>query len=516
MDFTQLITASGASGTATVPTPNKPAGEMPAGEFLALIQAGLQQAREAQTAQPGTQQAQNLHNSQTVCVLVEPAAETTTDHAAVAVNAETAVVPADTELIEAESLPPETQAPVPQSLPALWEAMFRQQLEPTADEVTDPTTGTEASEETAPEETALPLYSWSAVPAQSTQQPQANAIVTGATPQQTAQAAQTAQVPQLPQVPQAPPIPQAQAADMAEQGQTEAAAQTAETMPTSGSAQGIKIPAPFTAPEPQNIQLSQSWLDQLQVLGGKALTYQSMQTLQTPEMILAELSPAVKGLTAEAATDATSAGGAESLPVTASGLDFSGHPSGHNQSYTASGERLEFSAPADTSATQASRASAQTQTSELAERIALVRQLSDRIQLLHHARQRSIQLTLNPAHLGKVSLRLQQDAQQLQLHILTELPMAKELIESQIQQLRQQFQQQGLDLQQITIEVNPEHQAFQESASDQQDPQAGQGNHHRQGPEFSLTGALTGPESLESPPITVNPFSDGAAVNTLA
>ncbi|MBT9548278.1 MAG: flagellar hook-length control protein FliK [Candidatus Sericytochromatia bacterium] len=83
--------------------------------------------------------------------------------------------------------------------------------------------------------------------------------------------------------------------------------------------------------------------------------------------------------------------------------------------------------------------------------------LGERIRLLRQAGQSQMRLNLQPAELGRVSLQIVQKEQELHLHIFTDTVMAKELLESQIGQLKQSLMQQGLHLQQCQIEVNPEH-----------------------------------------------------------
>lgn len=83
-----------------------------------------------------------------------------------------------------------------------------------------------------------------------------------------------------------------------------------------------------------------------------------------------------------------------------------------------------------------------------------IQQFSERIRLMRQEGRHEIRLSLKPAELGKISLQLIQQDQQLKMHILTETVMAKDLLESQIGQLKQALQQQGLHLQQIQIEFN--------------------------------------------------------------
>lgn len=173
--------------------------------------------------------------------------------------------------------------------------------------------------------------------------------------------------------------------------------------------------------------------------------------------------------------------------------------------YGTQGQRVD--APHAASATAAATAPA-----ELAEKFQLIRQLTDKIQLMQNARQQAIQLTLHPAELGRLSLRLQQESQQLHLQILTESPLAKDLIESQLPGLRQQLESQGLQLHQVTIDLHPDwSQAHQQAGHEQgRHPQPGHAGH---GPAFSLD-AEAGDES--APIETMLKTNDGSSVNTLA
>lgn len=113
------------------------------------------------------------------------------------------------------------------------------------------------------------------------------------------------------------------------------------------------------------------------------------------------------------------------------------------------------------------QASAEKVIHELGERFAIVKQLTQRMQFLNQ-RDRSLELSLEPAHLGKLTMRLQQSAQQLSLQVFTEMPLAKDLIESHLQQLRNQLQAQGYDVQQIHVHLQSEQQFSQHSSSGQE------------------------------------------------
>lgn len=105
----------------------------------------------------------------------------------------------------------------------------------------------------------------------------------------------------------------------------------------------------------------------------------------------------------------------------------------------------------------------------LAQRFELMQQLGERIQLLHASSRREIELQLKPAHLGKVTVLLQQEARHFNLQILTESPLTKQLIEAHLQQLKDQFNQQGFNLQHVQVDVQSQSQFNQEANPDSAD-----------------------------------------------
>lgn len=108
--------------------------------------------------------------------------------------------------------------------------------------------------------------------------------------------------------------------------------------------------------------------------------------------------------------------------------------------------------------------------SHLIERFQITEQLSRQIRVLKSGEARTLQMTLEPAHLGKLSLRLHQEQHNIHLQILTESPMTRELLESQLQHLKQQFNLQGLDLHQVSVDVHPGwSESQQQSEPDQTD-----------------------------------------------
>lgn len=104
----------------------------------------------------------------------------------------------------------------------------------------------------------------------------------------------------------------------------------------------------------------------------------------------------------------------------------------------------------------------------LEERFQIFKQVEQRLFLMKQQHQREIQMQLEPAHLGKLNLRLQQEGQVFHLHILAESPLAKEILDGQMQQLKAQFVAQGFELAQVEVNVNSDSsEGFQQSNAEQ-------------------------------------------------
>lgn len=78
--------------------------------------------------------------------------------------------------------------------------------------------------------------------------------------------------------------------------------------------------------------------------------------------------------------------------------------------------------------------------------------LSQRVSVMLNNGQQVAELRLNPAHLGSVSIRLQLDEDQANISFVTQNQAVKEAIELSLPKLRDQLQQQGLELAQVDIE----------------------------------------------------------------
>lgn len=78
--------------------------------------------------------------------------------------------------------------------------------------------------------------------------------------------------------------------------------------------------------------------------------------------------------------------------------------------------------------------------------------LSQRVGLMLNNGQQVAELRLNPARLGSVSIRLQLDEDKASISFVTQNQAVKEAIELSLPKLRDQLQQQGLELAQVDIE----------------------------------------------------------------
>lgn len=80
-------------------------------------------------------------------------------------------------------------------------------------------------------------------------------------------------------------------------------------------------------------------------------------------------------------------------------------------------------------------------------------ELSQRISvMLNNGQHQVAELRLNPVHLGPVSVRLQLDEEQANISFITSHQAVKEAIEVSLPRLREQLQQQGLELGHVDIE----------------------------------------------------------------
>lgn len=107
---------------------------------------------------------------------------------------------------------------------------------------------------------------------------------------------------------------------------------------------------------------------------------------------------------------------------------------------------------------------------QLEARFEVFKQVEQHLYLLRQHQQREIQIQLEPAQLGKLNLRLQQEGHLFQLHITAENAVAKEILEAHIQQLKAQFAQQGFELSRVDVNVHSDtSDGFNSETSQSQD-----------------------------------------------
>lgn len=127
-------------------------------------------------------------------------------------------------------------------------------------------------------------------------------------------------------------------------------------------------------------------------------------------------------------------------------------------------------------------------------------EFSQRVSLMvNNAQQQQVaELRLNPAHLGPVSVRLQLDDDKASISFVTHQPAVKEAIESSLPKLREQLEQQGLEL----AHADVSHQEQNDSSADSASDQSAQG----------YSGGLSGQEEV-APELIVNlEVSDGVSI----
>lgn len=90
-------------------------------------------------------------------------------------------------------------------------------------------------------------------------------------------------------------------------------------------------------------------------------------------------------------------------------------------------------------------------------------ELSQRVNVMLTNGQQVAELRLNPAHLGSVSIRLQLDEDQANISFVTQNQAVKEAVEASLHKLRDQLQQQGLDLGHVDIEKRDSEEASEHS-----------------------------------------------------
>ncbi|MDH5392539.1 MAG: flagellar hook-length control protein FliK [Gammaproteobacteria bacterium] len=95
-------------------------------------------------------------------------------------------------------------------------------------------------------------------------------------------------------------------------------------------------------------------------------------------------------------------------------------------------------------------------------------EFSQRVSVMfNNAQQQVAELRLNPAHLGPVSVRLQIEDDKASISFVTHQTAVKEAIEVSLPKLREQLQEQGLDLAHVDVSQQDNNEASADSASGQ-------------------------------------------------
>ncbi|MGD8764773.1 MAG: flagellar hook-length control protein FliK [Desulfobacteraceae bacterium] len=82
-----------------------------------------------------------------------------------------------------------------------------------------------------------------------------------------------------------------------------------------------------------------------------------------------------------------------------------------------------------------------------------VNQIVQKAVLLSNAGQHEVRLDLKPEFLGHIRMQIITESQQVTVRILTEYPMVKELIENNLQQLKTELQNHGLEIDELDVSV---------------------------------------------------------------
>ena len=84
----------------------------------------------------------------------------------------------------------------------------------------------------------------------------------------------------------------------------------------------------------------------------------------------------------------------------------------------------------------------------------------ERIAVSVRGEQSEARIALKPDHLGHIRLQIATENNTVSIRIMTEFPMARDLLESHLPQLKADLQQQGLDLDEFNITLDDEDQHF--------------------------------------------------------
>ncbi|MCA0988912.1 flagellar hook-length control protein FliK [Guptibacillus algicola] len=108
-------------------------------------------------------------------------------------------------------------------------------------------------------------------------------------------------------------------------------------------------------------------------------------------------------------------------------------------------------------------------------------QLLERMQVMKNGKESQLRIKLAPENLGQLDIRLTTVEGKVTAYIATTTAAAKEMIEGQLNQLRQTFVQQGIQLDKVEVVQQSSQSLLQDHQSHQQGQQQfGQGKHRRE------------------------------------
>lgn len=89
-----------------------------------------------------------------------------------------------------------------------------------------------------------------------------------------------------------------------------------------------------------------------------------------------------------------------------------------------------------------------------------VSQIVERIAVSVRGNQSEARIALKPEHLGHIRLQIATENNTVSIRIMTEFPMARDLLEGHLHQLKMELQQQGLDVEEFNVTLSEEQQHF--------------------------------------------------------
>ncbi len=115
--------------------------------------------------------------------------------------------------------------------------------------------------------------------------------------------------------------------------------------------------------------------------------------------------------------------------------------------------------------------------------------IPERMQLMKNGDESQIRIKLSPENLGQLDIRLTNVDGKVTAHILTATSAAKEMIESQLHQLRHSLVQQGVQLDKVEVVQQPQpasQNSFMQDGRSQQGQQSDQGKQRQRKGEYEL------------------------------